>query len=122
MSDKIANIRLDLSNAFPFDSPRILIELKNASDYFSLFDFSQVSFEQIMKEHWHPSIKLQDIIEKTSDFVARNITNVSEVPNNVSKIIHNVAQRNNIPIYNIFIGILIIRMVCLWAITGVDSI
>ena len=64
----LATVSVDMSKGtlFPFAPPLIKIELKEASNsYISLFDLQQASFEDIMKEHWHPSIKLGDIIEKT---------------------------------------------------------
>ena len=57
---------------FPFSHPIVKIELKEAAkDYLSLFDIQQATFEDIMKEHWHPSIRLGDIIEKSTGMVER---------------------------------------------------
>jgi len=63
--DEKANIKLDLSKHFPFEAPLISIDLKDKELYFSLHNLEAITFEDVMKEHWHPSIKIVDIAEKT---------------------------------------------------------
>lgn len=41
-----------------------------------------------MKEHWHPSIKLVDIAEKTKVFVEKNVMNIENESNTFVKWIH----------------------------------
>ena len=53
-----------------------------------MFDLQQANFEDIMKEHWHPSIKLGDIIEKSSNFVERYLVPVEHVPGKIIKRVH----------------------------------
>eukprot|EP00347_Sterkiella_histriomuscorum_P017555 403348889 len=76
--DKLSTITLDLSKSFPFDAPLISIELKEPALYYSMFNLDNVSFEDIMREHWHPSIKLVDIAENKSfvkNFQLKNAIN-----------------------------------------------
>lgn len=62
----LVTITIDLGTTnFPFVAPNIAIVIKEPTNYITLFDLTQASFEDIMKEHWHPSIKLADIAEKT---------------------------------------------------------
>jgi hypothetical protein len=68
--------------------PKIGITVKDPSICLSLFDLRQASFEDIMKEHWHPSIRLSDIAEKTISFVEKNLIPVTEVPGKITKRIH----------------------------------
>lgn len=87
----LATVFVDMSKKtlFPFAPPQIKIELKeSASSYISLFDLQQATFEDIMKEHWHPSIKLGDIIEKSSEFVERYLVPIDKVPGKVIKRVH----------------------------------
>lgn len=72
----MATIKLDLSRSFPFDAPSINIELKDNERYYALYNMEQLSFEDVMREHWHPSIKLADIAEKTVSFVEKNIIKI----------------------------------------------
>jgi hypothetical protein len=53
-----------------------------------LFDLQHANFEDIMKEHWHPSIKLGDIIEKSSNFVERYLVPIENVPGKIIKRVH----------------------------------
>ncbi len=39
----------------------------------SLFDLKRASFEDLMLEHWHPSIKISDIAEKGEEFIRKKI-------------------------------------------------
>lgn len=46
--------------------------MKDKQSNFSLFEFNKLKFEDIMKEHWHPSIKIIDITERVQDFIKKN--------------------------------------------------
>ena len=86
--DKRAKIFIDLSNHFPFEAPIIRMELKDKESQMSLFDFNNLKFEDIMKEHWHPSIKISDIAENVVDFIDRHSAPYRSIPAGVPKYIH----------------------------------
>lgn len=86
--DKIAVIRLDLSKQFPFEAPLISIELRDEEIYYSMYNLERVSFEDVMREHWHPSIKLADIAEKSIEFANKNIVKIKTMPHSLTKISH----------------------------------
>lgn len=68
-------VYIDLGvNHFPFVAPKIVLDVKAAmADHLSQFDIRQATFEDIMKEHWHPSIRLADIAEKSLTFCERSL-------------------------------------------------
>jgi hypothetical protein len=41
----------------------------NEESMISLFDLKRATFEDLMLEHWHPSIKVVDIAEKADEFI-----------------------------------------------------
>lgn len=43
-----------------------------------------------MREHWHPSLKIVDILERTVEFVGRNVVKMTggSVPGKVVKKVH----------------------------------
>jgi hypothetical protein len=88
----LATVSVDMSKKtlFPFAPPQIKIELKEATNesYISLFDLQHATFEDIMKEHWHPSIKLGDIIEKTTIFIEKYMVPIEKVPGKIIKRVH----------------------------------
>ncbi|CDW74236.1 UNKNOWN [Stylonychia lemnae] len=84
--DELANIKLDLSHHFPFDAPLISIELKDKELFYSLHNLENITFEDIMKEHWHPSIKILDIAEKTLLFTKKNTVKVKFITNMITKL------------------------------------
>ena len=86
--DKIANLSLDLSKSFPFEPPKIKIEMKEPLSYYCLYDLKKVSFVDIMKEHWHPSIKLVDIAEKTVEFTKKNTIKLGDLKHSLTSRIH----------------------------------
>ena len=54
----------------------------------SLFDLKRATFEDLMLEHWHPSIKVVDIAEKADEFILKNVASVSEVPGKLLKMVN----------------------------------
>jgi ubiquitin-protein ligase len=77
---KFFKVVIDLSKDYPFFPPKIYLQPKSEfNETFSLFDFERLKFEDIMKEHWHPSIKIQDVIEKSIDFSDKNACPISEI-------------------------------------------
>lgn len=59
-----ATITIDMGAVrFPFEEP--LVKIAPEPRTVSQYDLSQVTFEDVMREHWHPSIKLVDIAERT---------------------------------------------------------
>ncbi len=102
---------LDLSKKtlFPFSNPVIKIELKDVSEYVSMFDIRMASFEDIMREHWHPSIKLGDIIEKTSLFIENNLIPVDQVPGKVLKKVHKIILNSSNPLPKIVLTVFFIH-------------
>lgn len=77
--DQTATIRLDLSKLFPFDAPEISIEIKDDESYFTLMDLKLVTFEDVMREYWHPSIKIVDIAEKSREYVKKHAIPIGKV-------------------------------------------
>lgn len=59
-----------------------------------------------MKEHWHPSIKLGDIIEKTSNFVERYMVPIDKVSGKIIKRVH-----GNDSLIKLFTTVFIIKLV-----------
>ncbi len=59
-----------------------------------------------MKEHWHPSIKLGDIIEKTSAFVERYLVPIDKVPGKIIKRAH-----GNDSLLNLFMTVFFVKLV-----------
>ncbi len=53
--------------------PPLIKIVGKSEDYISLFDMQKVTFEDIMREHWHPSIKVVDILERAVEFVSKNL-------------------------------------------------
>jgi hypothetical protein len=41
-----------------------------------------------MKEHWHPSIRLADIVEKTQAYIDRGLVPLAEVESELGRRIH----------------------------------
>jgi hypothetical protein len=104
------------SNHFPFVAPKILIEVKDPSNYVSLLDVQKASFEDIMKEHWHPSIRLSDIADKTMGFVERNLMPKDETKNFLVKKVHSKVTKSEDdksrrdPLVEILFSVLIIKL------------
>ena len=77
-----ATIMIDLGSVrFPFEAPLIKIEVYQASKLVCQYDIAFATFEDIMKEHWHPSIKLVDIVERTIKFLEKNLMPAEEILN-----------------------------------------
>jgi len=73
------NIIVDMNDPYPFDPPIIHIDAPQGSKY-SIFDYSKLRFDDFMLEHWNPSIKVGDILERAFEFVKQNQTNEVECP------------------------------------------
>jgi hypothetical protein len=59
---------------FPFMPPVFKFQPKGDENaIISLFDLKRASFEDLMLEHWHPSIKISDIAEKGEEFIRKKI-------------------------------------------------
>ncbi len=99
--DKAANIRLDLSKSFPFDAPDISIELKEEEFYFTLMDLKLATFEDVMREYWHPSIKIVDIAEKSREYVKKHAILIEKVPFKMIRIMHGLLTLDK-PVFKLF--------------------
>ena len=47
-----------------------------------------------MKEHWHPSIKLADIAEKTVEFTKKNTIKLEDLKHHLTSKIHQLGGDN----------------------------
>ena len=54
----------------------------------SIFDLKKATFEDLMLEHWHPSIKIIDIVERSEIFLRKNVSPVYEVPGKLLKFVN----------------------------------
>jgi hypothetical protein len=64
-----------------------------------------------MKEHWHPSIRLGDIIEKTTNLVERYLVPIDQVPGKIVKRVHNLeSDSDKNPLIKIFLSIFLIKL------------
>lgn len=85
------NLTLELGpkTFFPFMPPLFKFTAKsNESTMISLFDLKRATFEDLMLEHWHPSIKIVDIAERAEVFIKKNVTRVSDVPGKLIKMVN----------------------------------
>ena len=80
---------------FPFEAPRIIIDVREKENYVSQFDLRYATFEDIMKEHWHPSIKLVDIAERTLKFIEKNLMPASEIHSIIGSRMHSMVARHD---------------------------
>ena len=108
--DKIALITIDLSNSFPFLPPSINYDMQeNKQLYYSLQNLEQIKFETIMKEHWHPSIKLLDIAEKSISYLNRNAVEMPHIPSILAKCSHNLANSKS-PLLKLIMGAFLMKI------------
>lgn len=113
------SIILDLgSTQFPFVAPRIIFDVKDGSNHLSLKDIRQATFEDIMKEHWHPSIKLVDIAEKSMAYVGRNLMPITELTSGKwIQWVHSLVNRyesgggKRDPIFKVIIWVIMLKIV-----------
>jgi len=85
------NLTLELGpkTQFPFMPPLFKFQAKaNEDTMISLFDLKRATFEDLMLEHWHPSIKIVDIAERAEEFIRKNVTRVTDVPGKLIKIVN----------------------------------
>jgi hypothetical protein len=85
------NLTLELGphTFFPFMPPLFKFTAKSEeSAIISLFDLKRATFEDLMLEHWHPSIKIVDIAERAEVFIRKNVTRVTDVPGKLIKIVN----------------------------------
>ena len=85
------NLTLELGpqTFFPFMPPLFKFTPKSdESAMISLFDLKRATFEDLMLEHWHPSIKVVDIAERAEIFIRKNVTRVADVPGKLIKIVN----------------------------------
>ena len=98
----------------------ISIELREEELYFSLYDFKQVTFEDVMREYWHPSIKIVDIAEKSIEFVKKNAIPFEKVPNRFARIVHGVINLDK-PLLKLFQLVFLIKLLLIVAVTFYDA-
>jgi len=95
-----ATITIDMGAVrFPFEAPvlKIVPEPRTVSQY----DLAHVSFEDVMREHWHPSIKLVDIAERTMQFVDRSLMPPEEVSGWLGKRVDKLVREGTRPLVTI---------------------
>lgn len=119
--DSVATIHIDLSKHFPFDSPGINIDLKEEELYYSLFDLKYASFEDIMREHWHPSIKVVDIAEKAVEFVHKNTIEIEKVPHKLTRLVHGLLTLEK-PLSKLFLVVFLFKLLMIVSLCFNDAI
>ena len=85
------NLTLELGpqTSFPFMPPLFKFTPKgDESAFISLFDLKRATFEDLMLEHWHPSIKIVDVAERAEVFIRKNVTRVGDVPGKLIKMVN----------------------------------
>lgn len=110
---------IDLAtNHFPFMAPKIVLNVNDALEsHLSQFDIRQATFEDIMKEHWHPSIRLVDIAEKSMAFCERSMMPVEQIQSSLIRRMQGIVGRHESgagrrdPILKLVIWILMIKLV-----------
>jgi len=91
LKNSFYNLTLELGpqTFFPFMPPLFKFTPKsNESEIISLFDLKRATFEDLMLEHWHPSIKIVDIAERAEVFIRKNVTRVGDVPGKLIKMVN----------------------------------
>ncbi len=73
-----------------------------------------------MREHWHPSIKLVDIAEKTIEFTQKNIVKKQILPNMLTRGIHSMLYQDS-PLVKIMLIVFILKFVLMIALCANDS-
>jgi hypothetical protein len=64
-----------------------------------MFDLQQATFEDIMREHWHPSIRIGDIIERAKGMLDRMMVPMEEVPGKVLKRVQLMESNTKNPLF-----------------------
>lgn len=65
--DKVTfKVMINTKENFPFYPPKILFSW-NLDDL--LFDVNKLTFEEILQESWHPSLRVIDVIERVEEFI-----------------------------------------------------
>ena len=85
------NLTLELGprSQFPFMPPLFKFVPKcDETSVISLFDLKRATFEDLMLEHWHPSIKIIDIVERGEIFLKKNVSRINEVPGKLVKFVN----------------------------------
>ncbi len=77
-----------------------------------------------MREHWHPSIKLQDIIEKTVAFVDRNATEKDDLKTSswlLSYAQNYAHSEQSSPVRKVLTLLLMLRVLMVFVITLIET-
>ena len=67
-------VRIDYGKDFPFAAPLISFLPQEGADTLSLFDLGALTFRDIMKEEYHPSLHFAEIGERSIAFYEKNVT------------------------------------------------